>query len=71
MLQLESAGIECFDVRTQRGAYAGLIARNQTHGFWRVYFDSNATKGSARKFATAETAIEYIVARRIKKGWRI
>lgn len=33
--------------------------------------DSNATRGSQRKFASVETALAYIVERRVKKGWGI
>jgi hypothetical protein len=33
--------------------------------------DARATKGSTRKFATVQAAVEYIRARRIKKGWGV
>lgn len=75
MLQLDYAGStqegRSFDVRTRNGAYAGLIAEHYRTGTTRVYFNSNATRGSARKFSSVEAAVEYIVSRRIKKGWRI
>jgi len=71
MFSLEWAGIKSFDVKTRTGAYAGLIALSNSGDFWRVYFDSNCTKGSQRKFSSVEDAISYIEARRIKKGWKI
>ena len=69
MFCLESAGPGSFDVRTSRGGYAGTIAPTKA-GHFRVYFNMNGTKGSARKFANEQACIEYIMARRIKKGWR-
>lgn len=69
MFSMDWAGINCFDLTTKHGAYAGLIIGKKDH--WRVYFDGNATKGSAKKFATAHDAMEYLVQRRLKKGWTI
>ena len=40
-------------------------------GFYRVYFDSNASRGSARKFADKIAALEFIYQRRVKKGWSV
>lgn len=71
MLGMESAGRECFDLWTRSGGFAGLIAKSQKYGHWSVYFNMTATRGSARKFASAEAAVAYVVARRIKKGWRV
>jgi hypothetical protein len=59
-----------FDVRTSTGAYAGLISENYKTGAVRVYFNSNATRGSARMFTSIQEAAGYIIERRIKKGWR-
>ena len=68
MLQLSSAGIEAFDVHTKRGAFAGIISKQKT-GVWKVYFNTTATKCSARKFATGADALQFIYDRRAKKGW--
>ena len=67
MWMLESAGIEAFDVTAKSGAYRGLIIR-KPKGYWAVYFDSNATRGSARKFPTIQAALDFMVERRAKKG---
>lgn len=64
---LQGAGIEAFDVTAKSGAYRGLIVR-KPKGHWMVYFDSNATRGSARKFPTIQAALEFMVERRAKKG---
>ena len=73
MMQLENAGSHegkfAYDVRTKSGAFAGVIAEGK-HSV-RVYFNSNATRGSQRKFANVEAAFAYIVERRVKKGWGI
>ena len=70
ILSLTSAGPGSFDLYTRTGGYAGLIA-SRNDGTYRVYFDSNASRGSACKFANLTAALEYIIARRIKKGWRV
>lgn len=71
---LEEAGAtkegRSFDVRTRRGAFAGVIAEHYGKGT-RVYFNSTATRGSKRVFSTIEAAIEYIYERRVKKGWSV
>lgn len=67
MWMLESAGIEAFDVTAKSGAYRGMIVR-QPKGHWAVYFDSNGTRGSARKFPDISAAIEFMFDRRLKKG---
>jgi len=67
MWMLDSAGIECFDVTTKTGAYRGLVVR-KPKGHWVVYFDSNATRGSARKFPTVNAALDFMVDRRAKRG---
>lgn len=73
MLQLEYAGSHegkfAYDVKTQSGAFAGIIAEHKDHA--RVYFSSNATRGSQRKFADIQAALTYIVERRKSKGWRV
>jgi hypothetical protein len=70
MFALTSAGFNAFDLHTARGAYCGTIAKTKT-GAWRVFFNMTATKGSARKFASAEEAVKFVHARRIKKGWSV
>lgn len=57
-----------FDVRTKSGAYAGLIA-DTAKGQVRVYFNSNATRGSARRFDDRQAALEFIHQRREKRGF--
>lgn len=74
MLELVNAGGnktgQSFDVFTRQGLYAGMIVEDYAKGC-KVYFDSNCSRGSARKFATAQIAAQFIVDRRIKKGWRV
>ena len=75
VLGLDHAGAtnegQSFDVRTKRGAFAGLVTENFRSGVVRVYFNSNATRGSARKFASINDALGYIIKRRMKNGWGI
>jgi hypothetical protein len=71
MLQLTSAGINSFDVATKAGRFAGVIAWNERGDFYRVYFDSNATRGSKRKFTSVQDAVAFIRERRIRKGFSI
>jgi hypothetical protein len=76
MLQLELAGHianvgRSFDVRTRTGAFAGVISENFKTGAYKVYFNSSATKGSARKFQTIQDAAAFIIDRRIKKGFSL
>jgi hypothetical protein len=70
--QLDIAGSHegrvAYDVRTPKGTFAGVIS-DQKGGYVRVYFNSTATKGSKRKFADRSEALEFIHARRVKKGW--
>lgn len=70
MFCLDHAGINCFDVTTQRGAFCGVIAQSK-RGDWRVFFNMTASKGSARRFATPELAISFIHDRRVRKGWSV
>ena len=65
--ELSSAGIECFDIFTKRGAYAGLVAKKRDG--YVLYWNGNATRGSKRKFATMQDALEFMHQRRVKKGW--
>lgn len=67
IFELNSAGIECWDVFTKNGRYAGLIVTRKD-GTFRHYYNSNGTKGSAKKFKTINDAIDNIRARRAKKG---
>lgn len=74
ILQLDWAGAtkegRAFDVKTRGGAFAGIISEHYGK-YVRVYFNSNATRGSARKFKSIPEAVDYIIARRIKKGWGV
>jgi len=67
MWMLDGAGIEAFDVTAKSGAYRGLVVK-KPQGHWAVYFDSNATRGSARKFPTIQSALAFMAERRAKKG---
>ena len=67
MYELSWAGIECFDIFTKRGAYAGLVAKKRDG--YVLYWNSNATRGSKRKFTSIQQALEFMHQRRIKKGW--
>lgn len=68
MWMLDGCGIEAFDVTAKSGAYRGLVVR-KPKGHWVVYFDSNATRGSARKFGSIDAALDFMADRRAKKGW--
>ena len=70
MFSLTSAGINCFDIHTRRGAFCGVIAQSNK-GDWRVFFNMTATKGSQRRFASPEAAVQFIYDRRVKKGWGV
>jgi hypothetical protein len=74
MLALDYAGAnekgQAFDVFTRQGAYAGLIVERYGKGC-KVYFNRSCTRGSARTFPDVHAAADYIIARRIKKGWRV
>ena len=67
MYELSSAGIECFDMWTRSGRYCGIVAQCKD-GAHRLYWNSNATRGSARRFATRQEAVEFMHNRRVKKG---
>jgi hypothetical protein len=71
---LESAGHSAtgraFDCFTKNKAFAGIITENYKTGNCRVYFNSTATRGSARAFPSVQAAADYIVKRRTSKGWR-
>jgi hypothetical protein len=59
-----------FEVRTRYGSFAGKIV--EWYGkYCQVYFNSSCSRGSTRKFADVQAAADYIIARRIKKGWRV
>jgi hypothetical protein len=68
MWMLDGCGVEAFDVTAKSGAYRGLVVR-QPKGHWAVYFNSDASRGSARKFASIDAALEFMTDRRAKKGW--
>ncbi len=60
-------GRQAFDVYPKSGAYAGIIA-DAADRTVQVYFNSNATRGSKRKFADRTSALDYIHQRREKRG---
>lgn len=62
---------QSFEVWTKRGAFAGIVTEQFKTGTVRVWFNSTATRGSARKFTSIEGALDFIHARRIKKGMSI
>lgn len=61
--QLIEAGIECFDVYTREGRFAGLIT-SRPDGTFRHRYNSTGSRGSARKFPSVAAALESIHARR-------
>lgn len=65
-LCLTYAGPGSYDLRTRSGTYAGLVCPRKD-GTYRVYFNSTATRGSARKFPSLDAALAFVVARRIQK----
>jgi len=75
ILALEDCGGDkngrAFDVRTRGGAFAGIISERYSTGIVQVYFNSSCTKGSQRKFRSVNEAAEFMVARRIKKGYAV
>lgn len=60
-----------YEVRTNKGGFAGIVSHNFKNDRIRVWFNSNATRGSAKKFASIEDALDYIYNRRINKGWYV
>ena len=70
MYQLEAAGIEAFDITTKSGAYAGIVVQRKD-GTHALYWDSNCSRGSSRKFATRMAALDFMHQRRVAKGWRV
>ena len=56
---LNNAGIECWDVFTKTGRFAGLIVTKKD-GTLRHYYNSECTKGSSRKFSTINDALDNI-----------
>lgn len=67
MYALHSAGIECFDIWSKKGAYAGVVAKKR-NGYV-LYWNGNCTRGSKRLFSTINDALEFMHQRRVKKGW--
>jgi hypothetical protein len=67
MYQIDSAGIECFDVRTKSGAYCGIVVKRPRGWVW--FWNSTATRGSKRLFNSVSDAIEFMHNRRVSKGW--
>lgn len=60
---------QSFEVRTKGGAFAGVVSERFKTGACRVWFNSTATRGSDRKFASVQDAVAFIHDRRVKKGW--
>lgn len=71
MFSLIGAGINSFDVETRRGAFAGTIVWNQKRDDYSVYFNSNCTRGSKRRFTSVDDAVKFIYDRRVKKCWGV
>lgn len=69
MYQLIEAGVGAFDVYTKSNRFACMLVR-KSRGHWALYWDSNASKGSARKFTSPVDAIEFMHNRRVSKGWQ-
>ena len=67
MYQLIECGKEAFDVFTKSNRFACILIR-KPKGHWVLYWNTNATRGSARKFATAIEAIDFMHNRRSNKG---
>lgn len=57
-----------FDVFTSGGAYAGIISWKGEKGYAKVYYNSTATKGSARKFPSVGAALDFMHERRERRG---
>lgn len=62
---------QSFEVRTKSGAFAGIISERFKSGNVKVWFNSTATRGSSRKFTSVQSALDFIHARRVKKGLNI
>ena len=60
---LSNAGIDCWDVFTKTGRFAGLIVARKD-GTFRHFYNGNGTKGSARKFPNINDALDNITKRR-------
>lgn len=68
--RLEGAGIEAYDIFTRSGRYAGIVIQKKD-GKHILYWNSNCTRGSARRFATRDEALEFMHKRRVSKGWSV
>ena len=70
LYQLDTAGYHdgrfAYDVRTRNGAYAGIIIERK--GWVQLGFDGRANRTSARKFASISAALDYMHARRERRG---
>lgn len=60
---------QSFEVTTKGGAFAGIVSERFKTGQVKVWFNSTATRGSARKFQSVQAALEFIHNRRASKGW--
>lgn len=70
-LILTSAGIKSFDVWTSTGRFAAVIGWNKKRDDYSVFFNSNATRGSKRRFKSVDDAVTFVRERRVKKGWSL
>lgn len=70
MFNMTSAGINAFDLHTAARAYVGTICQT-AKGDWKVFFNMTATKGSQRRFPSADAAMTFIRDRRVSKGWGV
>ena len=70
--QVETAGYvqdlgQSFEIRTKNGAFTGIISERFKTGLFKVWFNSSATRGSARKFRSFEDALNFIHERRTQR----
>ena len=68
MYELESVGIEAFEVFTKSGRFACMMVQ-KPKGHHVLYWNTSSSRGSARKFKTQQDALEFMHQRRISKGF--
>ena len=60
---------QSFEVTTKGGAFVGIVSERFKTGNVKVWFNTTATRGSARKFPNIQAALDFIHNRRVSKGW--
>lgn len=68
MYFLEEVGPEAFEVWTKSNRFACLVVQ-KPGGHHVLRWNTAGTRGSSRKFATRQDAIEFMHQRRVKKGF--